>query len=59
MSGGYWLNYHVGAHLIIDHGNPSLKVIIGTDRGLDVSVETPLGNCDWEFFHHDETEEAK
>ena len=46
-------------HLIIDHGNPSLKVIIGTDRGLDVSVETPLGNCDWEFFHHDETEEAK
>ena len=59
VSGGYWLNYHVGAHLIIDHGNLGIKVITGTDRGFDVSVETPLGNRDWKFFHHDETEEAK
>ena len=59
VSAGYWLNYHVGAHLIIDHGDVSLKVIVGTDRGLDTSVETPLGNFDWEFFHHDETQGVK
>ena len=59
VSAGYWLNYHVGAHVIIDHRDVSLKVIVGTDGGLDTSIETPLGNFDWEFFHHDETSEAK
>ena len=59
VSGGYWLNYHVGAHLIIENGDVSIKVITGTDGGLDVTVNTPIVNLDWEFFGHDETGEAK
>lgn len=45
--------------VLIGHGDVSLKVIVGTDGGLDASVETPLGNFDWEFFHHDETQGVK
>lgn len=47
------------ARVISAHGDIDLRVITGTDGGLDVTVDTPLLNVDFEFLGHDETGEVK